>query len=83
MRKLIVLFVLGTSSVALAEDCSCLDDKRLTKSCVDFTFTDEFLECQNINEDDRVSDLEDRVDAVEAQLRKVRAAQKKAAKNGN
>lgn len=80
MRKALLLFVL-VPSVAFAEDCSCLDDRHLTKECIAFSYTDEFLECQNVPDDrERIADLEDKTERLEAQVRKILKGQRKGAK---
>jgi hypothetical protein len=81
MKALILLAVLGTSTVALAEDCTCVDKEVVTDSCWEFILSEKGSRCQDsfeFEDSKRITELEKKVEQIEAGLsRRVRRLERR------
>lgn len=72
--KYLILFAILITTNAAAEDCSCLQEERLTDECVDFSYTDEAIKCEELDP------YQVRFEEIEARLKRLETKQKKAKK---
>jgi len=71
MKSLILLFVLAPA-VALAEDCSCLEQKVITEACWEWSLTEDAYEClEESDTSKRLTALEEAVKTLQAQVSKI------------
>jgi hypothetical protein len=75
MKYLIVILFFATN--AFAVDCSCLQEERLSDECVDWSYTDEAIKCEE--PDPYVVRFEE----IEARVRKLETKQRKVSSHGS